>query len=586
MMGSGFRVPGSGFGRGSGFRVPGSGFGRGSGFRVPGSGFVRGSGFGVPGSGFGRGSGFRVPGSGFARGSGFGVPGSGFVRGSGFGVRSGFTVLAFVVGLFAPARAQQPQDFVARSAAPVTFLQLNDVYNTLPTDGQGGLARVATLKQNLAAAGRTPFLVIAGDFLSPSVASSVFKGEHIIAALNAAGLDLATLGNHEFDFGDDVLIQRMKESTFQWVISNVVDTRTGQPIGGAAPFVVKTFGLLKVGFIGLCLDTQEITGDKLTHTKISDPLTAAGRYVPMLKQAGATVIVAVTHLAFADDRALVEQYPDIDLVIGGHEHYPITAAERKSLISKSGSDAKVVARIDINQRPSGTVERFYELLPITSALADEPKTAAAIALYESRLSTALETVAGTTQTPLDGISTHLRASETNLGNLVADAMRADAKADLAITNSGSIRGNRVFPAGPLTRRTLIEIHPFDNVICVLALPGRVVLEALNYGVSSLPAANGKFPQVSGMTMTVDQNAPAGSRVHDVKVNGQPLDLNKTYTVAVPDFVLKQGDGYTMFGGQAVRVGPEAGNLISNALEQYIIAKREVAPAVEGRITIR
>jgi 5'-nucleotidase len=507
------------------------------------------------------------------------------VRRSSFAVRrSSLIAAALVVVLLAPARAQQ--DFAARAPAAVTFLQLNDVYTALPTDGQGGLARVATLKQKLASAGHTPFLVMAGDFLSPSVASSVFKGAHMIAALNAAGLDLATLGNHEFDFGDDVLIARMKEATFQWVVSNVVDTRTGQPIGGAAPFFVKTFGTLKVGFIGLCLNTQEITGDKLSHTRISDPLTAAGRYLPMLKQAGATVIVAVTHLPFADDRALVDQYPDIDLVIGGHEHYLITASERKSLISKSGSDARFVARIDVGQRPSGTVERFYELLPITSALADDPKTAAAIASYESRLSTALDNIIGSTLVPLDAVSSHLRASETNLGNLVADAIRADAKADIAITNSGSIRGNRVFPAGPLTRRTLLEIHPFDNVICVLALPGRVVLEALNHGVSSLPAANGRFPEVSGLTMTVDPHAPPGTRVRDVTINGQPLDPNKAYTVAIPDFLLKRGDDYTMFAGQPIRVGPEAGNLISTALEHYVAAKSEIAPAVEGRITIR
>jgi 5'-nucleotidase len=342
---------------------------------------------------------------------------------------------------FIPAAAQQ--EFSARAAAPVTFLQINDVYTMVPIDGQGGLARVATLKQNLAKAGRTPFLVIAGDFLAPSVASSVFRGEHMIAALNAAGLDLATLGNHEFDFGDDVLIQRMHEATFEWVVSNVVDTKTGQPIGGAAPYLVKTFGSLKVGFIGLCLNTQEITSDKLKHTRISDPLTAAGRYLPMLKQAGATVIVAVTHLAFADDRSLVEQYPEIDLVIGGHEHYLITAAERRSFISKAGSDAKFVARIDVNQRVAGTVERFYELLPITSALADDPNTAAAIASYEAKLSTALDAVIGTTREPLDAISLHLRASETNMGNLVADAIRADARTYIAITNSGSIRGDRV-----------------------------------------------------------------------------------------------------------------------------------------------
>jgi 2',3'-cyclic-nucleotide 2'-phosphodiesterase (5'-nucleotidase family) len=477
------------------------------------------------------------------------------------------------------------QEFAARTAAPVTFLQINDVYSTLPIDGQGGLARVATLKQNMAKAGRTPFLVIAGDFLSPSVASSVFKGEHMIAALNAAGLDLATLGNHEFDFGDDVLIQRMHEATFQWVVSNVVDTSTGQPIGGAAAYLVRQFGAIKVGFIGLCLNTQEITGDKLKHTRISDPLAAAARYLPMLKQAGATVIVAVTHLAFADDRALVEQYPEIDLVIGGHEHYLITAAERRSFISKAGSDAKFVARIDVNQRVSGTIERFYELLPITKELVDDPKTAASIASFESRLSTALDTVAGTTSVPLDGVSAHLRSSETNLGNLVADAIRADANTDIAITNSGSIRGNRLFPAGPLTRRTLIEIHPFDNVICILSLPGRVVIEALNHGASSLPVQNGMFPQVSGLTMTVEQSAPAGRRVRDVKVNGRPLDPNKTYTVAIPDFLLKQGDGYTMFAGQPVKVAPEAGNLISSALEQYIATKQNIAPAVDGRITI-
>jgi 5'-nucleotidase / UDP-sugar diphosphatase len=124
------------------------------------------------------------------------------------------------------------------------------------------------------------------------------------------------------------------------------------------------------------------------------------------------------------------------------------------------------------------------------------------------------------------------------------------------------------------------------VICVLALPGRVVLDALNHGVSSLPSADGRFPQVSGLTMTVEQSAPAGRRVRDVIVAGQPLDPNRIYTVAMPDFILKQGDGYTMFAGQPVRVGPEAGNLISDALERYVAATQDIASAVDGRITLR
>ncbi len=494
-------------------------------------------------------------------------------------------LLCALVAAVGITRAQQEEPSSPRARAPLTILQVNDVYSTTPIDGAGGLARVATLKQQLAAAGRTPLLVIAGDFLSPSVASSIFKGEQMVASLNAAGLDLATLGNHEFDFGVDVLLQRMREAKWQWVISNVVDTNTGKPIGGASPYVLRTFGALNVGFIGLVLNTSEISSDRLAHVRLINPLDAAATYLPALKREGANVIVAITHLAFADDRALVERFPEIDLVIGGHEHYPITATENRTFISKAGSDAKFVARIDVDRRASGAVERFYELIPITSALPDEPRTAAVVKSYEDRLGTELDTVVGTSRVPLDGDTIRLRAQETNLGDLVADAMRADAKADIAIVNAGSIRGDRVYRAGPLTRRTLVEMHPFGGVICKVSVPATVVMQALNNGVSKMPATAGQFPQVSGLTMRVDRNGPPDDRVRDVKVNGAPLDPNKAYTVAITDYMLKGGDGYAMFAGQRVLVGPEAGGLLVTALEKYIVAKQNVAPAVDGRITI-
>jgi 5'-nucleotidase / UDP-sugar diphosphatase len=324
----------------------------------------------------------------------------------------------------------------------------------------------------------------------------------------------------------------------------------------------------------------------LKHTRIIDPLDAAGQHLPALKREGAAVIVAVTHMTFATDRALVEKYPEIDLVIGGHEHFLITATANRTLISKAGSDAKTVARIDVNQQREGTVERFYELLPMTSAIPDDPRTAAVIKSFESRLSSELDAVVGTTRVPLDGVSSHLRTQETNLGDVVADAIRADAGTELAIVNSGSIRGNRVFPAGPLTRRTLIEVHPFDNVIVKLSMPGRVVLQALNTGVERLPAAAGMFPQVSGLRVAVDVSAPPGNRVREVQVNGQPLQPDRNYTVAIPDFIFRGGDGYTMFAGQRVLVGPEAGTLISLAIEKYVAAKREITQQIEGRITLR
>jgi 5'-nucleotidase len=496
--------------------------------------------------------------------------------------------IAIALVLAASLHAQPPEERGSpRTRAAVTFLQFNDVYATTPVDGAGGLARVATIKQQIAAStGRTPLLVLAGDFLSPSVASSVFKGEQMIAALNAAGVDLATLGNHEFDFGDDLLIQRMHEAHWQWVVSNVVDTRTGRPIGDAAPYLVKTFGTLKIGFIGLCLNTGEISAADLTHTRIDDPVEAAARYVPQLKTEGASIIVAITHLAFATDRALVERFPDIDLIIGGHEHYVITSSENRTLISKAGTDARWLARIDVGRRPEGTVERFYELLPVTSAVSDEPKTAAVVADYEKRLGTALDVVVGRTAEPLDAVSVRLRASERNVGNLFADAIRADSGAEIAIMNAGSIRGDRIYPAGPITRRTLLALHPFGNVICKIAVPGRVVLAALNHGVATFPAAAGAFPQVSGLRFAIDRSAPEEAKAADVRVDRQPLDLEKIYTLAIPDYMYKGGDGYTMFTGGQVLVTPEAGPLMVGALERYVAARREIAPRVEGRITVR
>jgi 5'-nucleotidase len=485
-----------------------------------------------------------------------------------------------------PASAQTPHDDThPRNAAAVTLLQINDVYSMLPVDGVGGLARVAALKHDLAAAGRTPLLLLAGDFLSSSVASTVFKGAQMIDALNSVGLDIATLGNHEFDFGFDVLLQRMAEARFQWVVSNVIDRQTGRPVGGAAPYLVRTFGTLRVGIIGLCLTTEGMPRDRLARIELVDPLDAAATYLPVLRNQQVDVIVALTHLTYAEDRALAERFPEIDLIVGGHEHVPIASTVGRTFISKAGTDARFVARIDLNRRGPRAVERFYELVPITGAVREDPRTAEIIDSWEARLGTEMARPIGRTSVALDGTNTRVRSGETNLGNLIADAMRAEVAADIAMVNSGGIRGDRVYPAGPLSRRTLLEIHPFGNIVCKLAVPGRVVLQALAFGASKLPAAAGQFLQVSGMTYRIDLTAPPESRVRDVNVGGTPLDANKSYTIAVPDYLLQGGDGYTMFDGYAPLVPPDTGRPMVSVLETFIVAQGEVAPAVDGRIAV-
>lgn len=485
----------------------------------------------------------------------------------------------------ASLHAQYDQPASPRAAAQLTILQINDVYSTVPIDDIGGLARVATIKRQIAEAGRPTLLLIGGDFLSSSVASNVFKGEQMIAALNATGLDVATLGNHEFDFGVDTLLTRMAQARWQWVIANLLDKRTGRIIGDASPYVIRTIGSLKVGIIGLCLVTDSMAVPTVVErVQTLDPIETAARYLPQMKREGADVIVALTHLAFATDRALAERFPEIDVIVGGHEHFPITAVAGRTLISKAGSEARYVARIDINKRGTAPADRYYELIPVTSAIKDDPAAAAVINDWESRLGAEMDVVVGSTQVPLDADDLRLRASETNVGNFFADAIRQHAQADIGMMNSGGIRGNRVYPAGPLKRRDLIQMHPFGNVICKIEVTGQLLRQVLEHGVARLPLTSGYFPQVSGVTFRVAIPAPAGSRVSDAKVNGVPLDPGKTYTLALPDYLLRGGDGYDMFGSSRVLIDPEDGALIVSAVEAAVM-RGAINPQVEGRIVL-
>jgi 2',3'-cyclic-nucleotide 2'-phosphodiesterase (5'-nucleotidase family) len=349
---------------------------------------------------------------------------------------------------------------------------------------------------------------------------------------------------------------------------------------------VKNIAGLKIGFIGLCITTSSISPAWRGDFRFLDPVASAAKYLPMLKREGVNVVVALTHLEFSDDRAIAQKFPQIDLIVGGHEHYPITTIEGHALISKAGSDARFAARLDILRKPgpAATVERFFELIPITSEIPDEPKTAAVADGYETRLGKELDTVVGTSTAALDASNERL-VKETALGNLIADALREDVKADVGISNAGGARGSRVYPAGPITRRTLVSIHPFGNIACKIAVTGQVLRDALLSGVSILPIGNGRFPQLSGVTMKVDPRATGDSRVSDVRINGQPLDLSRTYTIALPDFVMNGGDGYTMFANRTVLVDAQSGDLVVTALEKYVAARGTVSPTVEGRVTI-
>lgn len=485
------------------------------------------------------------------------------------------------------ATVQLAAQAVAERGVRVTFLQVNDVYQISPVDKgtRGGLARVAALRKKILGESPHTLLLLAGDTLSPSVASIVFKGQQMIAVWNAAGLDYASLGNHEFDFGDTVLLERIRESQFTWLAANVVDSKTGKPFGGLRPYVLREFDGVKIGLLGLVTPDTAKTSKPGAEVRFLDPVKTAVRLAAEMRTRGAAVVVAITHLSMAEDKALARAAP-IDLIIGGHEHFVLQSLAGRTPIFKMGSDARNLGRIELSLSARGKLESIdWEVIPVTSSLPEDSGTAAVVAQYENKLASELNLPVGRTRVALDARQQTNRSRETNLGDFVADAYRSATRADAALLNGGSIRSDATYGPGALTKRDIVSILPFENPVVTLEVTGAMLRAALEHGVGTVGIENapGRFPQVSGLRFVYDARRPAGSRVVTVSVNGQPLDDRKTYRLATTSFLLDGGDGYTMFRAARVLVKPEEGPIEATVVIAALAAAEEIAPQAEGRI---
>ena len=220
----------------------------------------------------------------------------------------------------------------------------------------------------------------------------------------------------------------------------------------------------------------------------------------------------------------------------------------------------------------------------TATVEPDPESKALADKLAAGLDETLNVEIGTTETALDSRRNVVRAEESSMGNLIADAMRAATGADVALMNGGGIRADRTYDAGAkLTRRDILTELPFGNVTVVTELPGSQLLLALENAVSQVEKGAGRFAQVSGLTFSYDPGAEAGSRVSEVMVGGTALNPDALYKVAVNDYILGGGDGYAALGGGRVLTNIGGGNLVANDVMAYVEKLGTVKPAVEGRI---
>jgi len=480
--------------------------------------------------------------------------------------------------------------FAQADVAKVTILHLNDTYQMTPADGgkRGGLARVLAVKKRVLQENPNTLMTLGGDTLSPSVETRTYRGAQMIDAWNAVGLDYSVFGNHEFDIKTTELLDRMKDSKFTWLGANVIDSKTGKTFGGTPQFVIRSIGGVKIGFIGLLLPETKETSSMEAHITVADYCETAKQLVPAMRDLGANVIVGLTHLFMHQDKKLAA-CADFDLILGGHEHTLLQSSANGTPIFKMWADAREVGRFDlyIDMKTGKLQSMDWAIIPITDAIPDDPDFAPVIAKYKTLLDQ-LEVRVGATSVPLDALSKSVRSKETDIGNFIADAYRMSVDADIGFVNGGSIRADLSYSPGPLTKRDVLSMLPFNNPIVKVEVSGKTLIDLLEHGVarSREDSEPGRFPQVSGLKFVFNAGKLPGQRITQASVSGKSVDVNAKYTIATSDFLVSRGgDGYTMFKDAKILITADAAPKDSEVFEKAIkdSPNSTISPKVEGRI---
>ncbi|HEY8008015.1 MAG TPA: bifunctional UDP-sugar hydrolase/5'-nucleotidase [Methylocella sp.] len=480
------------------------------------------------------------------------------------------------------------------ASARVSLLLINDIYRIEEKNGRGGMARFAAVvkaeRARALAEDSHLICVHAGDTLSPSLLSSFDQGAHMVDLFNDLELNAFVPGNHEFDFGKEVYFDRMRQARFPVLAANL-RSAAGMKLPRHEDQILIEAGKLKLAFIGTAFDGTAIAsrpGDLVFSQAIPAVLANAEK----ARAAGADLVIAIVHADKATGATLMNSHA-VDFVLSGHNHDLHIDFDGRTALMESEQDANYVTIADIDvMQNRGEADRFPSWWPNfrvidTAKVVPDPAMLAKVQMYSAGLNRLFDVEIATLAAALDSRTGAVRSGECAIGDLVADALRSAAAAEVAIINGGSIRGNRLYAAGTrLTKRDLLDELPFGNKTMATKISGKSILDALENGFSQIERPSGRFPQVSGLVVSVNPAAPEGRRVKTVFVNGEVLNLGREYKIATDDFMASGGDGYGMLAGKT-HVSPDSGTrLVALDVIDYIAAAKRIDTKIEGRIVFQ
>lgn len=530
------------------------------------------------------------------------------------------TLAALLLGLMLavalPTASARP-DVAAATPVTIQLLALSDWHAQLdPISGVGGASVISSYWKADRAANPNSLTFTAGDAYGASPPlSGLFDEVPAVRAMNMMGFTADTFGNHNFDRGLDHLQQMIDLAEFDYVSANLRNME--DELDGAAPWRVYTVGGVNVGVVGITnpeAPTLVFPGN-FGSIVPTDPIPAANKARAAAKKAGAQVIVAITHLGITGTDPVTgertgplvdfaENVGGFDVIFGDHTDVQFESVINNALVIENRSKGQTYSRtaITVDPRNGRTIGRANSFVtPLASAVVRDQAIEDMLQPYRDALAEKFDRVIGETTGvfPRGGSPAVERTQEAAIGNLVTDSMRWRYGTQLALTNGGGLRAP--IPSSYVPRDTTLRrsgctastpctvvlgdpftVLPFGNSVVTRTVTGAQLWAVLEHGVGAMPAANGRFPQISGFRFTyTTANAP-GSRVLSVQLpDGTPINADSTtYTFATNDFTNAGGDGYAMLAdGQGT-----SREVMADVLAAYIEELFTLTPTTEGRIT--
>ncbi|MEO5323445.1 5'-nucleotidase C-terminal domain-containing protein [Mesorhizobium sp. CC13] len=506
----------------------------------------------------------------------------------------------------------------------LTILHINDWHSRIESNNKfestcsaeeegkgeciGGAARLVTAiaQERKKLEGQNVLLLNGGDNFQGSLFYTTYKGAAEAEFLNQMKFDAMTVGNHEFDDGEDALVPFLEKIQFPVLSANVKPNAQSKVGDRIKPSIVVEVGGQKIGIVGAVTnDTPEVASPG-PNIAIEDDIKNITAEVEKLKAEGVNKIIALTHIGYPREKEMIARIPGVDVVVGGHSHSLLSNTDPKAEgpyptmvdnpegykvpVTQAASYSKYLGEFTVTFDDNGVVkEAKGDPIYLDNSIKPDEAVLARIKELGAPIEELKNKEVAETTDQIDGSRENCRARECAMGNLISDAILdrvKDQGVTIAIQNGGGIRAS--IDKGVVTMGEVLTVLPFQNTLATFQLSGADLRASLEAGLSEIEEGKGKFPQVAGLKYSFDKSvAPNGGRLKSIETmeGGAwvPLDDAKVYTVATNNYVRQGGDGYKIFAANATKAY-DYGPSLEQVVADYLAKNRPFTPKLDGRIT--